>query len=278
MIDWDQRASEALRAIRGRTGLTPSVGIVLGSGLGQLAGAVQESIKLSTASIPYFPPSTVSGHAGELLIGKLAGRVVAVLAGRVHTYEGYTAAEVGFPIRLLRGLGCRDVILTNASGALNRAFCPGDVMLVEDHISVPGLAGQSPLVGGALTANLPRFVDLSDAYSPELRSLATRVAEGAGLILRRGVYVMVGGPHYETPAEVRFLRQAGGDTVGMSTVPEVIVARQLGMRVLALSVISNLAAGLPGASLSHEDVLASVARAVPTVQRIIEGTLAGLPE
>ncbi|HVC33785.1 MAG TPA: purine-nucleoside phosphorylase [Chloroflexota bacterium] len=267
---------ETAHAVRGWTALAPHVGIVLGSGLGPIADRVENAVRISTASLPHFPRSTVAGHAGELVVGLLSGRPVAVLSGRVHGYEGYSGAQIAFPVRLLHALGCRDVIVTNAAGALNPGFAPGEVMILDDHLSLPSLAGLSPLVGEASSASRPRFVDLTNAYAPALRQIAERAAEEARIEVRHGVYVMVGGPNFETPAEVCFLRAAGGDAVGMSTVPEVIVARQLGMRVLGLSVISNRAAGLPGASLTHDDVLATVARAVPAVARIIDGVLVRL--
>ncbi|MGH2457372.1 MAG: purine-nucleoside phosphorylase [Chloroflexota bacterium] len=277
MIDWTARAEGAANAVRQRSALVPRVGLILGSGLGDAANAVVVDTAIETAAIPYFPRSTVPGHAGRLILGWLAGRPVAVLAGRVHGYEGYPAAEVAFAPRLLGALGCRTLIVTNAAGSLNPTFRPGDLMLVEDHISFPSLAGFSPLAGHP-PGDLPRFVDLTDAYSRRLRELAEDVARDIGLQPRVGVYVMVAGPNFETPAEVRFLRSIGGDAVGMSTAPEVIVARQLGIEVLGLSVISNLAAGLPGALLRHEDVLASVSGAVLSVTRLVIGVLSRLPE
>jgi purine-nucleoside phosphorylase len=271
-------AVEAANALRARTSLAPRIGLILGSGLATVGDDTAVEVRIPTTAIPHFPRSTVAGHAGELAIGNLAGKTVAILSGRVHCYEGYTAAQVGFSVRVLYLLGCRALIVTNAAGSLHPDFRPGDVMIVEDHISFPTLAGNGPLVGVAPPPDTTRFVDLTDAYSPRLRGLAESVAAEAGIAMRRGVYVMVGGPNFETPAEVRFLRMAGGDAVGMSTVPEVIVARQLGMRVLGLSVISNAAAGLPGALLGHEDVLAVVARSAPIVRRIVRGVVTRLDE
>ncbi len=253
----------------------PRVGIILGTGLGSAAAEVQPDARFSTSTIPEFPPSTVDGHAGELLIGTLAGAPVAVLSGRVHLYEGYEPPTLGLPVRVLHALGVKILIVTNAAGALNDQFEPGEIMLIEDHISFPSLAGRSPLIGRIREPGLNRFVDLTDSYSLALRDLTVSVARQQAITLRRGTYVMVGGPNFETPAEVRFLRSIGGDAVGMSTVPEVIVARQLGMDVLGLSVISNLAAGLPGARLDHEDVMASMGRAAPVVGRLIVGVLGG---
>lgn len=276
MVTLSERASEAARVVRDQTAVVPRIGLILGSGLAAVANDATIEARVSTASLPHFPRSTVRGHAGELIIGYLEGCPVAILSGRVHGYEGYPPAETGFSVRLLHALGCRDLVVTNAAGALNPDYRPGDVMIFEDHLSFPSLAGHSPLVGAAPPVGFPRFVDLTGAYATELRAFAEEAAVAAGFPVRRGVYVMVGGPNFETPAEVRFLRAAGGDVVGMSTVPEVIVARQLGMRVLGLSVVSNMGAGLPGALLGHEDVLATMARAVPGVTQIIRGVLARL--
>jgi len=274
--NWTARAGEAADTIRRQGDLAPIVGIILGSGLSSVASQLSVDVRIATASLPHFPRSTVTGHAGELLLGRLAGIPTAVLSGRVHGYEGYEPALLGLPVRVLNALGCRTLIVTNAAGALNPEFAPGEVMAIVDHISFPSLAGNSPLVGPRETG-LPRFVDLTDAYDPQLCELALEVAERGGTHLRCGVYAMVGGPNFEAPAEVRFLRAAGADAVGMSTVPEVIVARQLGMRVLGLCVLSNRAAGLPGALLSHDDVLATVDRAAPIVANVILGVVSRVP-
>jgi purine-nucleoside phosphorylase len=278
VITWSDRAATAARAVQGAVALIPRVGIILGTGLGGVAGDVRDAFRLSTSTIPNFPRSTVTGHAGELLIGRMVGVPVAVLSGRVHVYEGYEPPVLGLPVRMLHALGVRTLITTNAAGALNPQYSAGDVMLIDDHISFPSLAGHSPLIGPDSEPGLRRFVDLTDAYAPDLRRLAVTVAGDDGIVLRRGTYIMVGGPNFETPAEIRFLRIIGGDAVGMSTVPEVIVARQLHMQVLGLSVMSNVAAGLPGALLDHDDVMASTGRAAPIVGQLIRGILARLPE
>lgn len=280
MESMDRRAAAAADSVRAiaemkRVRLAPEVGIILGSGLGSVASDLKTAISVSTRDIPGFPRSTVDGHSGELLVGGLHRRPVAVLSGRVHGYEGYDSRLLGFGVRVLHALGCRVLIVTNAAGALNPSFAPGDVMVIEDHISFPSLSGRGPLVGSPEPA-LPRFVNLIGAYSPELRNRARAAAVAAGVHLHSGVYVMVGGPNFETPAEVRFLRQIGGDAVGMSTTPEVIVARQLGMEVLGLSAISNLAAGLPGALLGHEDVLAMMERSAPKVAQVVRGVVQGI--
>ena len=277
MTTWSDRAAAAARSVQARVELIPRVGIILGTGLGSIAGDVGDAFRQSTSTIPEFPRSTVSGHAGELIIGRISGVPVAVLAGRIHLYEGYELPRLGLPVRLLHALGARTLITTNAAGAINPHFSAGDVMLIEDHISFPSLAGHSPLIGSDHGSDLRRFVDLTDAYSSDLRNLAMSVASVEEIVLRHGTYVMVGGPNFETPAEIRYLRLVGGDAVGMSTVPEVIVARQLGMQVLGFSVMSNLAAGMPGALLDHDDVMASMGRASPIVGRLIGGVLARLP-
>lgn len=276
----DRRAAAAADSIRARAEeksvcLAPKIGIILGSGLSSAASDLKSRLTVSTRHIPGFPRSSVEGHSGALLVGTLHRQSVAILSGRVHGYEGYPPDLLGFGVRVIHALGCRTLIVTNAAGALNPSFAPGDVMVIEDHISFPSLAGHSPLAGRA-EPGWPRFVDLTDAYSPGLRNRAHAAAAASGVHLQSGVYVMVGGPNFETPAEVRFLRQIGGDAVGMSTTPEVIVARQLGMEVLGLSAISNLAAGLPGALLEHKDVLAMMERSAPTVAQVIRGVVEGI--
>lgn len=263
----------ATDAIRRRGAIRPRVAVVLGSGLGGLSDAVEDAVRIPPGAIPHYPRSTVLGHAGELVFGRLSGVPVMVLAGRTHLYEGFAPAATGFATRVARALGSDTLIVTNAAGGLNPALRPGDLVLITDHLSFPSLAGHSPLVGVPPTESAPRFVDLSGAYSTRLRQQALEVAAQAGIPLRQGVYIMVGGPNFETPAEVRFLRLIGGDLVGMSTVPEVIVARQVGLEVLGISVVSNLAAGLPGALLAHEDVLRVVAGTVESVITLIRGVL-----
>jgi len=240
----------AAGAVR-RAGEPPSVGLILGSGLGELAERVEDATRTAYAEMPGMPRPGVLGHSGEVVVGQLGGRRVAALRGRVHLYEGHDAATVAFPVRVLDALGCKTLIVTNAAGGLNPAFDVGDLMAIEDHIFFPGLAGLSPLVG----APGERFISMVDAYDPSLVELALGCAAGLGLTLRRGVYAMVAGPSFETPAELRLLTVVGADAVGMSTAPEVVVARQLGMRVLGLSCITNLA--LPDARkpVDHMEVL-----------------------
>jgi purine-nucleoside phosphorylase len=277
MQSWTDAAVEAAHSVERRVSIRPTIGIILGTGLGAISKTLEGATVIETTSIPHFPPSTVDGHAGAVFIGRLSGRPAAVLSGRVHLYEGYDPADLGFGVRVLRELGCRTLIVTNAAGSLNADFRPGDVMVITDHISLPSLAGRGPLVGFQPSNDLKRFVDLTNAYDPEFQRLIDMTASALGQSIRRGVYVQVGGPNFETPAEVRFLRTIGGDAVGMSTVPEVIVARQVGMTVLGLSIISNAAAGIPGALLDHHDVMAAMAQAAPAVADLVKGFVARLP-
>ena len=233
--------------------------MVLGSGFNHVLGELEIDRKISYAKVPGFPPVGVSGHAGELLIGRLGGTPVMVLSGRAHFYEGHPMALVTFAVRALAEYGIRDLLLTNAAGGVNRFFRPGDFMLVTDHIN---LMGNNPLRGAAWPG-LPRFVDLTRAYDPGLQRLLRRAARQCRMKLRSGVYLALAGPNYETPAEIRAFARLGADAVGMSTVPEAIVARQCGIRVAALSCITNLAAGRSRGLLSHAEVL-EVAERVKT--------------
>ena len=269
---------EAAAAIRAKTRHTPRIGIILGSGLGPLADAVQDAdILLPSENIPYWPRSTVEGHIGRLVIGKLEGQMVLVQQGRAHYYEGHSMQRVTLPVRVMQRLGLETLIVTNAAGAINPAFRPGDVMLITDHINLMGMAGVSPLRGPNDDSLGVRFPDMSRAYDRALRALALEAAEEAGLRLHQGVYICLGGPSFETPADLRFLRLIGADAVGMSTVPEVTVARHGGLRVLGLSGISN-AANLDGDTLTtHEEVLAAGREIVPKLTRIVRGVLRRLP-
>jgi purine-nucleoside phosphorylase len=247
------RLDEAAAAVRARTTLRPSIGLVLGSGLGAFADSLEEAVAASYAEIPHFPASTVAGHAGALVLGRSRGVPVAVLKGRVHFYEGYRLDEVVFPVRVLGRLGVKTLVLTNAAGAINPAFAPGDLMVVEDHINLLG----NPLLGPNEEALGPRFPDMSEAYDRGLRDAAEAACRAAGARCHRGVYVSIPGPSYETPAEIRMFRTMGADAVGMSTVPEVVAARHMGMRVAGLSCLTNMAAGVSDRRLDHRDVLAT---------------------
>ncbi|MCC6190299.1 MAG: purine-nucleoside phosphorylase [Anaerolineales bacterium] len=267
----------AAAAIRARTPQQPRIGLVLGSGLGSLAEAVGQADSIPASDIPHWPGSTVEGHVGRVVIGQLEGQTVLVQQGRAHHYEGHSMQRVTLPIRVMQLLGLEAVIVTNAAGAINPDFRPGDVMLITDHINFMGMAGVSPLRGPNEASFGPRFPDMSQAYDRGLRSLALEVAAQAGLTLYQGVYVCLGGPSFETPADLRFLRLIGADAVGMSTVPEVTVARHGGLRVLGFSGISN-AANLDGSTTTtHEEVLAAGQNIVPKLTALIRGVLRQWP-
>ena len=251
-------------------GRAPEIGLILGSGLDRVVDALEAPRAIPYSEIPGSPVATVPGHPGRLVLGRIAGREVAILVGRVHYYEGYGAAEVTFLVRLLASLGCRTLVVTNAAGGLNPDYQPGELMLIVDHVNLPGLAGQSPLRGPDGGAFGPRFVGMGNAYDPNLRGLALAAAADLEIHLHQGVYAMVAGPSYETPAEVRFLRVVGADAVGMSTAFEVVAARQLGLRVLGLSLITNVAGEQ---KLSHEDVIAASLEAGPRLARLIVGVI-----
>lgn len=256
-------ATEAAAFLSTLTALRPQLAIILGSGLGVIADAVDIAVDVRYTEIPHWLPTTISGHEGRLSLGRLAGTPVAVLRGRLHLYEGYTPQEVVFPMRALHLLGVETVVLTNAAGGLNPAFMPGSLMVIRDHIGLPTLAGLNPLTGPNDDRLGLRFPPMNDVYDPELRQMALTVAEQQGIDLAEGVYAMVGGPSYETQAELRLLRTCGADAVGMSTVPETIAARHMRMRVLGLSCITNTAlsdapgdSSVPAADMpTHEEVL-----------------------
>jgi purine-nucleoside phosphorylase len=262
------QAADALRARVG--GAAPEVALVLGSGLGGLADELEGARFVPYTDVPGFPASTVEGHRGRLAFGQLAGRSVVAMQGRVHLYEGYTAADVVFPVRVMLALGARALIVTNAAGGIAPSFRPGDLMLITDHLN---LTGTSPLLGAHDPALGPRFPDMSRAYDPELREGARRVAEDAGLQLREGVYAGLLGPSYETPAEVRMLERLGADAVGMSTVLEVVAAVHMGARVLGVSCISNAAAGLSDGPLHHDEVQAAANLAKEELTALVTGVV-----
>ena len=259
--------------IRGRISVNPRVGMILGSGLGPLAESVEGATIIPYGEIPPWPVSTVEGHQGQLVIGSLQGQEVLVMQGRAHFYEGYSMAQVGFPIRVMQRLGSEILIVTNAAGEVNPNFEPGEVMLITDHLNLLGMAGHSPLHGPNLDEIGPRFPDMGRAYSRELSELARQIAAENDIPMQEGIYVCLAGPSFETPADLRFLKEIGVDAVGMSTVPEVTTARHGGMRVLGLSTISNKA-NLDGDTItSHEEVLEAGQIVVPRLTRIVEGVL-----
>jgi purine-nucleoside phosphorylase len=247
--------------------LRPRLAIVLGSGFKHVLSKLEVDAEISYARLPGFPKTTVPGHDGKLVIGKLDGTPVMVLSGRAHFYEGHSMAEVALAVRALAACGICDLLLTNAAGGINRKFRVGDFMMLTDHINFMGV---NPL-RGLMIKGAPRFVDLTRAYDPELSALLFTAARVEKVKLQRGVYLAVSGPSYETPAEIRAFAQLGADAVGMSTVPEVIAARQIGLRVAALSCITNLAAGASKENLSHEDVLQTGERVKPAGVRLVKG-------
>ncbi len=267
---------KAAAYIRARTSFRPAVGLVLGSGLNPLAEEIASADVIPYEEIPYFPVATVEGHMGRLVLGPLEGVPVLVMQGRPHYYEGYSMQQVTFPVRVMRTLGVRTLILTNAAGGLNPAFRPGDLMLITDHINLIGMAGLNPLRGPNDPALGPRFPDMSKVYDRRLRQLALRVAAERGIPLHQGVYICLAGPTFETPADIRFLRLIGADAVGMSTVPEAIVARHGSMRVLGISGISNVAIADADAEAeaSHEEVLEAGRLLVPRLTTLLRGILA----
>lgn len=263
---------QARTVIAAQASLTPRIGLILGSGLGSLADELDDAVIVPYAAIPGFHEPKVPGHRGELAIGRLAGQPVAVLRGRFHFYEGYSMPEVAFPVRVLRALGCDTLLVTNAAGGLRPDWQVGDIMRIADHIFTPGMAGHSPLIGPNDERLGPRFPPMVGAYDNELAPIAHAAAAAVGFSLREGVYLMVAGPAFESAAELRAFRAWGADAVGMSTAPEVVVARHAGMRVLGFSLITNLA--LPdGPPANHAEVLAAGEQAKPRFAALIRGVL-----
>jgi purine-nucleoside phosphorylase len=248
------RAESAAQFLLSQTPLRPTIGLVLGSGLGGFADELSETARIPYANIPSFPRSTAVGHAGQMVIGKVNDIAVAAMQGRVHLYEGYSPPEVAFPTRVLGRMGVRALILTNAAGGINLEYKQGALVVVTDHIN---LQGHNPLVGPNDDRFGPRFPDMTQAYSRTYREIALRAARRLGKAVYQGVYAGLLGPSYETPAEIRYLRAIGADLVGMSTIPEVIAARHMGLKVLAISCVTNMAAGISDVVLNHEEVLAA---------------------
>jgi purine-nucleoside phosphorylase len=266
----------AVEAVRARTQHHPQIGIILGSGLNSLADSVQKADAVPFGELPNWPVSTVHGHAGRLVIGELEGQSVMVMQGRVHFYEGYSISQVTLPTRVMARMGLKILIVTNAAGGVNPGFAPGDVMLITDNLNLMGMTGANPLMGPNIDELGPRFPDMSQAYDLNLMTLARKAASENGIELREGVYCGLSGPSFEGPADLRFLRMAGTDAVGMSTVPEVIVARHGGMRVLGFSGISNKA-NLDGSTVTtHEEVIEAGKAITPKIETIIRGVLRSL--
>ena len=265
-------ARAAAAAVRARITIAPRVGIILGSGLGGIASVIEKPLRIAYGEVPGFPAATVPGHAGELVAGWLDGTPSVALSGRFHMYEGHDAALAGFPVRVLHALGVRTLIVSNAAGATRTSMPPGTVMLLRDHLN---FMFRNPLIGPQQNGDV-RFPDMSEPYDPELRSLAQLVAAEQRMSLAEGVYVAELGPTYETRAEIQMLLRLGADAVGMSTVPEVIVARALGMRVLGFSCITNYACGLSATPITHDEVLETTARVAGQLQRLVSGIVARL--
>lgn len=271
---------EAVNYLRARTRCVPRVGLVLGSGLSSLAERLSEPDIIFYRDIPHFPRASVAGHPGRLLFGRLGAKSVCVMQGRAHYYEGYSAFETALPIRVMQLMGAHILFVTNAAGAIRPGLTPGDLMAITDHINLVALAGHNPLRGPNEERFGPRFPDMSGAYDTGLLDLLRQAAREQGIPLQEGVYAMVAGPSFETPAEIRLLHRAGADVVGMSTASEVVVARHGGMRVLGVSVITNVAAGLSeGAATetSHDHVLQVSRKVAPTLASLLEGVLRRIP-
>ena len=267
---------EAAKTILNATALRPRIGLVLGSGLSPLADQIADPIVIPYGQIPHFPVSTVAGHAGKLVIGELAGVTVCAMQGRFHFYEGYSMQQITLPIRVMQRMGINLVILTNAAGGINPDFAVGDLMLMEDHINFLGMAGNNPLCGPNDEAFGTRFPPMNRAYTQRLRLLAHEVAQSQGQPIRQGVYCAVSGPNFETPAEIRMMHILGGDTVGMSTVHEAMVAHHAGMEVLAISTVTNMAIGVQdsGSEPTHEEVNEAGKLIVPRLTELLMGVLA----
>lgn len=272
-MDYFDRCEAAAERLRERIGAVPDVAVVLGSGLGDFAHRLAEAVTTPYGDIPHWPASAVVGHAGTLVVGGLAGKRVAVLSGRAHFYEGHDLRTVTFAIRVLGLLAVKRLVLTNAAGGINLAFKPGTLMVIDDHIN---LMGSNPLVGANEVRFGPRFPDMTEVYSKRLRQIADKAAAAAGLVVAHGIYVAVHGPSYETPAEIRFLRTIGADAVGMSTVPEALVARHMGLEVLGLSCITNPAAGVLPEPLHHDEVMAVAQQVTGEFSALLEGIIAGI--
>lgn len=245
---------------------SPTIGLILGSGLGDLADEIENSIEIDYQDIPNFPISTVEGHEGKLVYGDLSGKKVIALKGRFHYYEGYDLQKVTYPVRIFHELGVDQVIITNAAGGVNESFQPGDLMIITDHLN---LTGENPLIGANISDHGPRFVDMTETYSKEAYATLKEIDADHNLAMKEGVYTWFTGPTYETPAEIRAVRALGGDAVGMSTVPEAIVAKHCGMEVIGISCITNLAAGMQS-SLNHEEVVEVSSRIKPQFKLLIK--------
>lgn len=271
---WLKQIKEATDYLKAQGVESPQVGLILGSGLGELAEEAEDAVFVPYENIPGFPVSTVEGHAGQLVYGSLGDKNVLAMQGRFHYYEGYTLQEVTFPIRVMKSLGVHSMVVTNAAGGVNEAFTPGDLMMITDHIN---FLGDNPLMGPNENSLGERFVDMSQAYDSGYQDLIRQAASDANIALQEGVYMAFSGPTYETPAEVRMARTAGADAVGMSTVPEVIVGNHAGIRVAGISCITNLAAGMQ-AELNHEEVVETSQKVKETFKQLVKDVVTLMPE
>jgi len=277
-VSFYDQVREAADAVQARVDETPLAAIVLGSGLGEFANRLADAVSVRYSDLPHWPVSRVVGHEGRLVVGRIGnsnGKRAVVLSGRSHLYEGHSAQTVTFGVRVLGLLGVKTIVLTNAAGGVNTTFSEGALMVIDDHIN---LMGANPLAGPNDDRFGPRFPDMTEVYSLDLRGVADRAARANNLRLAHGVYAALLGPSYETPAEIRYLRAIGADAVGMSTVPEAIAARHMGMKVLGISCITNMAAGVLPGPLKHEDVLATTRRVRGQFMALLEGILEGIPE
>ncbi|MCK8824758.1 purine-nucleoside phosphorylase [Fuchsiella alkaliacetigena] len=264
------KVEESVDYLEAELAIKPEIALILGSGLGVLAEEIEEARQIPYQEIPNFPASTVEGHAGQLVCGELAGKEVVAMQGRFHYYEGYSLTEVTFPVRVMKLLGAEKLVVTNAAGGVNESFNVGDFMVIRDHIN---FMGTNPLIGSNEEEFGPRFPDMSTAYSQDLIELAEAVAQQQGIGVKKGVYLAVTGPSYETPAEVEFISRIGADAVGMSTVPEVIVANHMQMEVLGISCITNMAAGVLPKPLDHEEVIETTERVKPKFISLVKGVV-----
>ena len=272
-MNYIDKIKESISFIISKIKDKPTIGLILGSGLGGLADKIENAIKIQYKDIPHFPISTVEGHEGQLVIGELGGKIVVAMQGRFHFYEGYPLKDVTFPIRTMIGMGIENLIVTNAAGGSNKDFSPGDLMIITDHINY---TGENPLIGENLNELGPRFLDMSRAYNRNLIELAKNCGDKLGISLKEGVYMWFTGPTYETPAEVRLAITLGADAVGMSTVPEVIVANHQGVKVLGISCITNMAAGILDQPLNHEEVIETSMRVKGSFEKLIVEILSNI--
>jgi purine-nucleoside phosphorylase len=268
-----KKAEESAAFIRSRTGVKPRLGLVLGSGLGDLGEELQEGTAIPYDEIPHFVKSTAPGHRGRLLLGRLSGKPILCMQGRFHYYEGYTAAQISYPVRVMSRLGVNTLILTNTAGGLKGEFSPGELMLITDHIN---FTGTNPLIGPNAEGFGPRFPDMSKAYTPELADLARKTAAGLGITLREGIYLGYSGPSFETPAEIRLFQSFGVSAVGMSTVHEAITARHCGLRLLAISCITNLAAGILDQPITEDEVIRAAKLGSGNFARLLREIISGI--